>query len=99
MLPAAEYVYNNSTHMVTEVSPFYALYGINPKLAWDVRGNNPTGEAPAARECAEQMIAIREPLQECLQTAAEVQAKYYNKSHIAKTYNIGDMVLLSIKNI
>src|SRR5438552_6424324 len=45
------------------------------------------------------MIAIREPLQECLQRAAEAQVKYYNKSHMAKTYNVGDMVLLSTKNI
>src|SRR5881396_865488 len=36
------------------------------------------------------MIAIRELLQECLQTAAEAQAKYYNKSHMAKTYNNKD---------
>src|SRR5437773_11095509 len=78
MLPAAEYAYNNSTHTVTGVSPFYALYSINPELAWDVGGDNPQGEAPPAREHAEQMIAIRELLQECLQTAAEVQAKYYN---------------------
>src|SRR5437773_11058923 len=99
MLPAAEYAYNNMTHMVTRVSPFYTLYGINPELAWDVGSDNPKGEAPAAREHAEQMIAIREPLQERLWTAAEVQAKYYNKSHMAKTYNIGDMVLLLSKNI
>ena len=99
MLPAAEYAYNNLTHIVTEVSPFYALYGINPELAWDVGSDNSKGEAPAARECAEQMIAIREPLQECLRTAAEVQAKYYNKSHMAKTYNVRDMVLLLTKNI
>src|SRR5438876_266138 len=45
------------------------------------------------------MIAIRELLQECLWTAAEAQAKYYNKSHMAKTYNVGDMVLLLTKNI
>src|SRR5437667_11620931 len=99
MLPAAEYAYNNLTHIVTEVSPFYALYGINPELAWDVGGDNPKGEAPAAREHAEQMIAIRELLQERLRTAAEAQVKYYNKSHMAKTYNVGDMVLLLTKNI
>src|SRR5205809_7664636 len=99
MLPAAEYVYNNSTHMVTEVSPFYALYGINPELAWDVGGDNPKGEAPAARECAEQMITIRKLLQKCLWTAVEVQVKYYNKSHMAKIYNVGDIILLLTKNI
>ena len=99
MLPAAEYAYNNSTHAVIGISPFYALYGLNPELAWDVEGDTPKGEAPAARERAKQMIAIREPLQERLRTAAEIQAKYYNKSHMAKTYNVGDMVLLSTKNI
>src|SRR5436309_13606994 len=55
MLPAAKYVYNNSTHIVTGVSPFYTLYSINPELAWDVGGDNPKEEAPAARKRAEQM--------------------------------------------
>ena len=32
MLPAAEYMYNNLTYMVTGVSLFYALYRMNPKL-------------------------------------------------------------------
>ena len=55
-------MYNNLIHIVTEVLPFYALYGINPELAWDVGSDNPKGEAPAACKHAEQMIAIREPL-------------------------------------
>ena len=62
MLPAAKYAYNNSIYMVTGVSPFYALYGINPELVWNVRGNNSKGEAPATHEYIEQMIIIREPL-------------------------------------
>src|SRR5437762_13823237 len=99
MLPATEYVYNNSTHAVIGVSPFYALYSMNPELAWDVEGDTPKGEAPATYKCVKQIITIRELLQEHLRTAAEIQAKYYNKSHMVKTYNIEDIVLLSTKNI
>ena len=50
-------------------------------------------------EYTKQMITIRELLQKYLQTAAEIQVKYYNKSHIVKTYNIRNIVLLSTKNI
>src|SRR5437762_235879 len=50
-------------------------------------------------EYTKQMITIRELLQKYLQTAAEIQVKYYNKLHMAKTYNIRDMVLLLTKNI
>ena len=99
MLPAAEYVYNNSTHAVIGILPFYTLYSINPKLAWDIKGNTPKKEVPAAHEYAKQMITIREPLQKCLQTAAKMQVKYYNKSHMVKIYNIKDIVLLLTKNI
>ena len=61
MLLAAEYVYNNSTYMVTGVLPFY-VYGINPKLVWDIRGDNPKEKAPTACKCTKQMIIIRELL-------------------------------------
>ena len=53
MLLATEYVYNNSTHIVTRVSLFYALYSINPKLVWDVRGNNSKEKALAAYKYVE----------------------------------------------
>ena len=59
MLLATEYIYNNLTYTVTRVSLFYALYGMNPELAWDVKGDTPKGEAPAACERTEQMITIR----------------------------------------
>ena len=62
MLPVAKYAYNNSTYTITGVSPFYALYGMNLELAWDVEGDTPKGEAPAAHQYAEQMIVIRKPL-------------------------------------
>ena len=53
MLPATKYVYNNLTYMVTRVSPFYALYRINPKLVWDIEGDNPKGETFATYKYAE----------------------------------------------
>ena len=99
MLPAAEYAYNNSIHVVIRVSYFYTLYSMNPELAWDIEGDTSEGEAPATHKHAKQMITIRELLQKCLWAVVEIQVKYYNKSHIVKTYNIRDIVLLSTKNI
>jgi hypothetical protein len=56
MLHAAEYAYNNSKHSVTKVSPFYAMYGINPELTWDIADDILKGEAPAAKKCVEELM-------------------------------------------
>ena len=34
LLPLAEYAYNNSATMVTQMSSFYANYGFHPRTTW-----------------------------------------------------------------
>ena len=35
-------------HASTGITPFYAMYGYHPEFTWDVEGDVPEGEAPAA---------------------------------------------------
>ena len=97
-LPMAEYAYNNSRHAVTQMSPFQAIFGEVPRweeaLA-DVRED----EVPAARRRAEDVSAMKAKLEARLAEAAQTQAKYYNRKHLPKTYNIGDKVYLNMKYI
>ena len=46
----AEFCYNNATHTMTSVSPFYAMYRFNPEIFPDAEGSDPRERAPAAKE-------------------------------------------------
>jgi hypothetical protein len=62
MLYATEYAYNNSEYSVTKVSSFYAIYGINLELTWDVADDISKGEAPAVKKRAEELMEIHNKL-------------------------------------
>jgi hypothetical protein len=98
-LPMAEFVYNNSVHASTGMTPFYALYGYHPEFSWDVSTEPPNKEAPSAKERIEDLLNERKHLEERLRKAIEYQAKPYNAKHTPKHFAMGDYVLLSSKNI
>jgi hypothetical protein len=94
-----EFAYNNSIHVSTGETPFYSLYGYHPEHTWDVEVDVLGGEVPAAYQRAARIKEVHARLTERLKATAEYQAKYYNKNHTPKEYNISDWVLLSSKNI
>ena len=44
-------------------------------------------------------MAIRRHLEERLAKAVAFQAKYYNSKHVARKYNVGNLIYLNSKNI
>ena len=46
----AEFIYNNSQHLTTGVSPFYAMYGFHPSIEMHAGDSVLEGGAPAAAE-------------------------------------------------
>ena len=101
LLSTAQFVCNNSLHTGTGTTPNRALMGYDPKLPFEEELSDPKNksENQTASDRAEIMEHDREILIKNLKRAAESQAKYYNKKHKPKTYNVGDQVLLSLKNI
>ena len=53
----------------------------------------------AASKRVTQIRTLREKLKKHLLNTQAVQKRYYNEKHIPKEFEIGDKVLLSIKNI
>lgn len=106
-LPVAEFAYNNSAHQglrrgndpVKVMSPFYALYGYDPELCAEVRDEPLREGVPAAAERVERLIREREALAEHWHVAREAQAKGYNRTHQPRSYQVGDQVMLSAKNL
>jgi len=100
LLPMAEFASNNSKSATLGISPYYALMGYNPSLTVELPRGEPTGEGvPAAEERAKRLRTEREALEERWRRAQESQARSYNKNHTPKTYKVGDLVLLSLKNL
>ena len=71
LLPTAEYAYNNSRNTSTEMSPFRAMYGYDPKIRFDVADDVPEEEIPAARDRIRHLQKLREELRKKLTTAQE----------------------------
>jgi hypothetical protein len=99
LLPVAEFVYNNSVYASIGTTPFFALYDYYPEFTWDIEDDISERGALAAYKRAAQMKTIHNQLQERLRTAVMYQEKYYNNYHKPQEYNMGDLVLLSSKNI
>ena len=99
LLPLAEFASNNSLHSSAGATPFYLMYGYYPEIRYEVEDNFPEGEVPSAKDRVEQLQSLREGLEERLKKAAEYQAKYYNKNHKPREFAVGELVLLSTRNL
>ena len=99
LLPLAQFAYQNSTHSALGCSPFFAMYGYNPELRYNVGDNIAQERVPAAKERVKQVHSVRDTLARRWQSIADSTSKYYNKKHLAKDFNEGDLVMLSTKNL
>jgi transposase InsO family protein len=100
LLPMAQFASNNSVSATLGVSPAYALMGYNPSLHADSARVEPLeGEVPAAEKRVQRLRDARESLAEQWKRACETQERAYNKNHQAQSFKVGDLVLLSIKNL
>ena len=99
LLPIAQYVYQVSEQSTLGCSPFYCMYGYNPSIQYEIEGDLAEERVPAARERVEQLHEFRLQLEERWKHVSETQAKYYNNKHTPMEFNVGDLVMLSTKNL
>jgi hypothetical protein len=52
--PLAKFVYNNSVHSTTGISPFFAIYGFYPNIPLSVKDDYSEGKISIARKKAEE---------------------------------------------
>ena len=69
MLPTVEFVYNNSTHVSTSFSPFFAIYGKHPRLLGALENARYKGEVPMAKERVERLRVTRYTLEKRIKDA------------------------------
>lgn len=97
LLPIAEFVYNNTKHSATGVTPFYANTARHPAFDPHTPATSATDENT---ELAEHMATLREFLTEQIEAARLEMAKYADVHRIpAPKYAPGDRVYLNAKNV
>jgi chromodomain-containing protein/p58 integrase-like protein len=99
-LAAAEFAYNNSKQASTGMSPFFLLTGQNPSVpASLVDPNVEKTNVPNATEHIRHMSSLLKQATENLEVAQRRYKKYADTKRRPQTFQIGDKVLLSAKNI
>lgn len=99
LLPLAKFAYMNTYHDSIGMSPNEARYGTTLDTRQGIEDDPQRGEIPTAKERAEGIILKRQELEATWRKTKEAQAKWYNQNHRPVEFKVGDMVLLSSKNI
>lgn len=97
ILPLAEFSYNNTIQASIETTPFYALYGYDPRFSAEIPLIN--NNVPKANERITHLQQVREDLKFYLESAQDNQAKYYNKKVKEMEFEVNQEVMLNKKFI
>jgi len=93
-----EFAYNNSVQGSTQMTPFELLYGEHPSVPADLI-NRSEKKVPAAHEMIDQMTKMVEIATQNIKDAQSNQKKHADKKRREHDFKIGDLILLSVKNI
>ncbi|CAD6962302.1 unnamed protein product, partial [Tilletia controversa] len=103
-LPLAEFAYNNSEHSTIKTTPFFANKGYHP--SFDLKA--PTAEVvghdnpyhPLATSVVKQLSSVHSFCAEQISLTNERSSRAYDTKHMPPPdFTVGDMVMLSSKNI
>ena len=75
------------------------MYEYHSKIRYEVENNFFEEKISSAKDRVKQLQNLRKNFKERLKKAAEYQTKYYNKNHKSKKFVVGELILLSIKNL
>jgi len=96
-LETVEFMYNNKIHVVTKVSPFKANYSQDPRMGFEGRKKR---KYKVAEKFVERMKKIQEEAKAVLGKAQKEIKKFANRKwREGEEYKVGDLVLLSMKDL
>ena len=96
-LGTEEFAYNNKIHAATKILPFKANYGQDLRMGFEGRRK---GKYKAAGKFVERMKRIQEEAKAVLEKVQEEIKKFADKKQREREeYRVGDLVLLSTKDL
>jgi len=96
-LGMAKFAYNNKIHAATEILLFKANYGQDPRMGFEGRRK---GRYEVVGRFVERMKKIQKEAKAALGKAQEEMKKFANRrQREEEEYKVGDLVLLSIKDL
>ncbi len=99
LLSLAKFAYINTKQSTLGCSFFYTMTEYNAFIHYNIENNIWEEEVSAVKNRGKQLHKAHEKLSKWWKSAVASQVKAYNQRHKLKTYNKGNLVLLSMKNL
>lgn len=98
-LANVEVAYNHSINSVTTYSPFFLTYGYEPNVVPFDTLRSPNDKVPALAEWLSTLRTVHKNAADAIRKANVYRAEYANKSRRDCHISVGDLVMLSTKNL
>jgi hypothetical protein len=99
LLPMAQWAYNTSLHRGSSMTPYYALYGVDPLQPMQLAAAAGGRQHPAAALFAQHQAGILAMAKDALNIAHEAMEAYENRSRQEASFKVGEHVFLSTANL
>ena len=99
VLPTVEMVINSLPNSSTGFSPFYLNYGHEPVMPVQMLDGSEKISTESVASFIRRITSDWELARENLKRSVGLQQKYYDRKHRDVTYKVGDLVLLSTRNL
>ena len=99
LLPTIELVINSLPNSSTGLSPFFLNYGYDPVTPIELLRGDELAKTESVAAFVKRVASDWKLARENLDRSVHLQAKYYDKKHRDVGYKVGDLVLLSTRNL
>ena len=99
LLPTVELVVNSLPNASTGFSPFYLNYGYEPVMPIQLLKGDELTKTESVTAFVQRLSSDWKLARQNLDRSVRMQAKYYDKKHRDVRYKVGDLVLLSTRNL
>ena len=99
LLPMVQWAYNTTVHSATQLSPYFALYGVHPREPMNFVAEPGLAVPPAVAAFAEHQKGVLAITQDALHKAQAVMLEYENRRRKEPDLRVNDYVFLSTINL